>query len=194
MPSITPPPSPGGIERGSPSSSWPPFGRMKLPPTAMSDDDRARLSPRCFVGRIPSDIPLETRVEEASSIHEEILRQAGAIGADLWARKPRPIGSSGCSSIRDELLIHKAECPTLVVPRVRQTCSDVPCSSYSLSVDFSELEPRAGLRDEPATRPRASTVVNVIEMPPSCGAVAPDASTSIASARPPRLLPPRVRS
>src|SRR6187401_3641175 len=57
---------------------------MEVPVFAMSDEDRERTFAEVkeFVKHVPPEVHLDTRVEEALRVPEEILRQAGAIGAD----------------------------------------------------------------------------------------------------------------
>ena len=148
---------------------------MELPPTAISDVDlqRTRADIEQFIRHVPREIRLETRVEEASSVHEEILRQAGAIGADLLV-----VGSHGRSGFERLLLgsvtervVHKALCPTMVVPRrAPDKDPDEPVQFRRIlcPVDFSETSNRAlayamSLAEETAAH---LTVVNVIEVPP----------------------------
>jgi nucleotide-binding universal stress UspA family protein len=148
---------------------------MELPPTAISDVDlqQTRAEIEQFIRHVPRDIRLETRVEEASSVHEEILRQAGAIGVDLLV-----VGSHGRSGFEHlllgsvtERLVHKALCPTMVVPRrAPDKDPDEPVRFRRIlcPVDFSETSDRAltyamSLAEEAAAH---LTVVNVIEVPP----------------------------
>jgi nucleotide-binding universal stress UspA family protein len=148
---------------------------VELPPVAISDEDRAQAlgDIRHFVRQVPPDIPLEARVEEAFSVHEGILRQAESIGADLLV-----VGSHGRSGFErlllgsvTERLVHKAQCPILVVPRrAPDKDPDAPVQFRRIlcPVDFSESSNRAlayaiNLADETAAH---LTVVNVIEIPP----------------------------
>jgi nucleotide-binding universal stress UspA family protein len=148
---------------------------VELPPVAMSDEDRARALAdiRRFVRQVPPDIPLEARVDEAFSVHEGILREAESMGADLLV-----VGSHGRSGFErlllgsvTERLLHKALCPTLVVPRrAPDKDPDAPVQFRRIlcPVDFSESSNRAlayatNLADETAAH---LTVVNVIEIPP----------------------------
>ena len=147
----------------------------ELPPTVISEVDLqpARSDIEEFVGQVPREIRLETRVEEASSVHEEILRQAGAIGADLLV-----LGSHGRSGFERLLLgsvtervVHKALCPTMVVPRRapdKDPDDPVQFRRIFCPVDFSETSNRAlayamSLAEETAAH---LTLVNVIEVPP----------------------------
>jgi len=148
---------------------------MELPPTAIADVDLqgARAEVEEFIRHVPREIGLETRVEEASSVHEEILRQAAAVGADLLV-----VGSHGRSGFErlllgsvTERIVHKALCPTIVVPRrAPDTDPDEPVQFRRIlcPIDFSETSNRAlayamSLAEETAAH---LTVVNVIEVPP----------------------------
>ena len=117
---------------------------------------------------------IETCVEEASSVHEEIIRQAGAIGADLLVSR-QPWGSgferSADRIVVTERVVHKALCPDDggATARARQR-PDEPAQFRpdSVPVDFSETSNRAltyavSLAEEMAAH---LTVVNVIEVPP----------------------------
>jgi nucleotide-binding universal stress UspA family protein len=148
---------------------------VELPPMATSDQDRQRTLADIeqFIKHVPTEIRLEARVEESSSVHEEILRHAEGSGADLLV-----VGSHGRSGFErlllgsvTERLVHKALCPTMVVPRrAPDKDPDEPVQFHRIlcPVDFSETSNRAlayamSLAEEAAAH---LTVVNVIEVPP----------------------------
>jgi nucleotide-binding universal stress UspA family protein len=148
---------------------------LELPAIPMSDEDRAQViaQMRRFVSHVSSDVAIEVRVEEGFTVHEEVLRQAELIGADLLV-----VGSHGRSGFErlllgsvTERLLHKAQCPTLVVPRrAADVDPDAPVQFQRIlcPVDFSESSNRAlayaiDLADETGAH---LTVVTVIEIPP----------------------------
>jgi len=148
---------------------------VEIPAVAMTDEDRegTLAEVREFVRDVPAEVHLDTRVEEALSVHEGILRQAEVIGADLLV-----VGSHGRSGFErlllgsvTERLVHKAFCPTMVVPpRAPDKDPNEPVQFRRIlcPVDFSETSNRAlafamTLAQETAAH---LTVVNVIEVPP----------------------------
>ena len=56
------------------------FSAMDMPPAMMDENERQRIiaEMRSFTEHVPSDVPLDLRVEEAADIHREILAQAQA--------------------------------------------------------------------------------------------------------------------
>ena len=151
------------------------FSAIDMPPAMMDENERQRIiaEMRSFTEHVPSDVPLDLRVEEAADIHREILAQAQTLHADLLV-----IGSHGRSGFEKLLLgsvtekvIRKAPCPTMVVPRL---APDTPVNRpvqfrrILCSVDFSEgslraLEYAVTLAEEGDAQ---LTVLHVIEVPP----------------------------
>ena len=146
---------------------------LELPAISMSDEERAQVIAhiRRFVSHVSSGVPIEARVEEGFSVHEEVLRQAELMGANLLV-----VGSHGRSGFErlllglvTERLLHKAQCPTLVVPRrAADVDPDAPVQFRRIlcPVDFSRARTVHWPTRRWQTRLGASTVVNVIEIPP----------------------------
>jgi nucleotide-binding universal stress UspA family protein len=145
------------------------------PAIAFTEGDRERLMEtlKGSTRHLPSEIPLELKVEEAALVHKGILRQAEAIDADLIV-----MGSHGRSGFERFLLgsvaetvIRTAPCPTLVIPRrAADRPPDEPVQFHRIlcAVDFSEgstraLEHALSLAEESDAR---LTLLNVIEIPP----------------------------
>jgi nucleotide-binding universal stress UspA family protein len=100
---------------------------MDIPPVVMGEAERSRLTAdlRRFTAHLPADIPVDHIVQDAPSVHEEILARATSVHADLLV-----IGSHGRSGLSrlmmgsvTERVMRKAPCPTLVVP---PAAHDVP--------------------------------------------------------------------
>jgi nucleotide-binding universal stress UspA family protein len=118
---------------------------MDLPPLVLEDADRARLMTdmRKMAGRVPAQVPLDFRIQEAGYVHDEILTQVGATHADLLV-----LGTHGRSGFQrlflgsvTEKVIRKASCPTLVVPpRAPDVDADAPVQFRRIlcPIDFSE--------------------------------------------------------
>ena len=151
------------------------FSAMDMPPAMMDENERQRIiaEMRNFTEHVPSDVPLDLRVEEAADIHREILAQAQAMHADFLV-----VGSHGRSGFErlllgsvTERLLRKAPCPTMVVPRLasdRPANTPVQFRKVLCSVDFSEgslraLEYAVTLAEEGDAQ---LTVLHVIEVPP----------------------------
>jgi universal stress protein A len=123
---------------------------LEMPPVVVSEKDRERIlaDMKRFSEHVPPGVLLEMRLEEASNVHEEILRQAAAIHADLLV-----VGSHGRSGFErlllgsvTEKLIHKACCPTMVVPgHASDRAPDEPVQFRRIlcPVDFSDGSIRA---------------------------------------------------
>ena len=118
---------------------------MDLPPLVLEDSDRERLTRtmREMAARVPSDLPIDFRVQEAGYVHDEILAQISATHADLLV-----LGTHGRSGLQrlflgsvTEKVMRKASCPTLVVPpRAPGVPADAPVQFRRIlcPVDFSE--------------------------------------------------------
>lgn len=148
---------------------------MDVPPLVLEDADRACLerSIRKMAARVPADVRVDVRVEQAEHVHSEVLRQLAATGADLLV-----LGTHGRSGFQrlflgsvTEKVIRKATCPTLVVPpRVADVPPDAPVHFKRIlcGVDFSESSLSAlayalNLAEEADAH---LTLLHVIEMPP----------------------------
>ena len=148
---------------------------MDVPPLVLEDADRARLiaSLKEMARRVPDTVPREFRVEEAESVHEEVLAQIVATHADLLV-----LGTHGRSGFQHlflgsvtEKVIRQAPCPTLVVPpRAPDVSPDAPAQFKQIlcAVDFSDSSLSAlayalTLAEESDAR---LTLLHVIEMPP----------------------------
>jgi nucleotide-binding universal stress UspA family protein len=148
---------------------------MDLPPLVLDDENRDRLtaSLRELAAVVPSDVALDLRVQDANVVHEEILRQAEDLGADLLV-----IGSHGRSGFGrlllgsvTEKLMRSARCPTLVVSRrAADAAPEAPVRFHRIlcPVDFSDGS-RAALAHATSMAEEADaqlTVLHVIEVPP----------------------------
>jgi nucleotide-binding universal stress UspA family protein len=148
---------------------------MDLPPLALDDADRARLmtSLKEMARRVPATVPTDFRIEEAESVHDEVLAQVAATHADLLV-----LGTHGRSGFQHlflgsvtEKVIRKAACPTLVVPpRAPDASPDAPVRFTQIlcTVDFSDSSLSAlayalTLAEEGDAH---LTLLHVIEMPP----------------------------
>ena len=148
---------------------------MDVPPLVLEDADRARLiaSLKEMARRVPDTVPTSFRIEEAESVHEEVLAQIVATHADLLV-----LGTHGRSGFQHlflgsvtEKVIRQAPCPTLVVPpRAPDVSPDAPAQFKQIlcAVDFSDSSLSAlayalTLAEESDAR---LTLLHVIEMPP----------------------------
>src|SRR6188474_1214309 len=93
---------------------------MDLPPQVLEDAERARLMTllKEMARRVPATVPTDFRIQEAASVHDELLAQVAATHTDLLV-----LGTHGRSGFQQlflgsvtEKVIRKAPCPTLVVP------------------------------------------------------------------------------
>jgi nucleotide-binding universal stress UspA family protein len=148
---------------------------VDLPPIAMEDSDRERLTGEMkrFTGHLPRETRLELRILEAPDVHHEILAQVAAAHADLLV-----IGSHGRSGFErlllgsvTEKLLRKASCPAMVVPKqAPDTIVDEPVHYRKIlcPVDFSDASIRTlGYATGLAREYGADLlVVHVIEVPP----------------------------
>jgi nucleotide-binding universal stress UspA family protein len=147
---------------------------MDLPPLVLEDADRERLlgAMRRMTDRVPTRVALDYRVRDAPYVHDEIVAQAAAIGADLLV-----LGTHGRSGFQrlflgsvTEKVIRKATCPTLVVPpRAPDLDANAPVEFRGIlcPVDFSEssldaLALAINLAEESDAR---LTLVHVVEWP-----------------------------
>jgi nucleotide-binding universal stress UspA family protein len=148
---------------------------MDAPPLVLEDPDRECLSKsiREMAVRVPSDVCVDVRVEQAEHVHNEILGQLATTGADLLV-----LGTHGRSGFQrwflgsvTEKVIRKAACPTLVVPpRALDVPPDAPVQFKRIlcAVDFSESS-LSGLAYALHLAEEADahlTLLHVIEMPP----------------------------
>lgn len=148
---------------------------MDVPPLVLDDADRARLvaSVKQMARRVPDTVPTDIRIEEAESVHNEVLAQIAATHADLLV-----LGTHGRSGFQHlflgsvtEKVIRKAPCPTLVVPpRAPDVSPDAPAQFKQIlcAVDFSDSSLSAlayalTLAEEGDAH---LTLLHVIEMPP----------------------------
>jgi len=148
---------------------------MDLPPLVLEDADRDRLMSdlRRMAGDVDTQVPLAFRVQEAESVHEDILAQLAALHADLLV-----IGTHGRAGFQrlflgsvTEKVIRKATCPTLIVPpRAADVAPDAPVQFRRIlcAVDFSDssldaLAYAINIAEEADAR---LTLLHVVEIPP----------------------------
>lgn len=153
---------------------FPNLPAMDMPPVVLEDSDRDRLLAelRRMAARVPSCVPLDLRVQQASFVHDEILAEAAAIEADLLV-----LGTHGRSGFErlflgsvTEKVIRKATCPTLVVPpRAPDVAADHPVQFRRIvcPIDFSDgsldaLAFAINLAEEADAR---LTLLHVVELP-----------------------------
>jgi nucleotide-binding universal stress UspA family protein len=153
---------------------FPNLPTIDMPPLVLEDSERDRLiaEMRRRAARVPSAVPIEIRVEQASAVHDEILAQAAASGADLIV-----LGTHGRSGFErlflgsvTEKVIRKTACPTLVVPpRAPDVPADRPVrfSRILCPIDFSDpslsaLTYALNLAEEVDGR---LTLLHVVEIP-----------------------------
>jgi nucleotide-binding universal stress UspA family protein len=158
---------------------------MDAPPLVLEDADRKSLeaSIRGMAARVPADVIVDVRVEQAEHVHNEILGQLAATHADLLV-----LGTHGRSGFQrlflgsvTEKVIRKATCPTLVVPpRALDIPPDAPVQFKRIlcAIDFSDSSISAlayalHLAEEADAH---LTLLHVIEMPPELreNSMAPD--------------------
>jgi nucleotide-binding universal stress UspA family protein len=158
---------------------------MDLPPLVLEDADRERLrtAMRGMAGRVPADVRVDVHLQEAEYVHDAVLGQLAATGADLLV-----LGTHGRSGFQHlflgsvtEKVIRKASCPTLVVPpRAPDVAPDAPVRFRRIlcAIDFSESSLTAltyalSLAGEAGAH---LTLEHVIEIPPELreNAMAPD--------------------
>jgi nucleotide-binding universal stress UspA family protein len=162
---------------------------MDLPPLVLRDVDRQRLEAvvRQMAARVPPEVPVDIRVEQAQYAHDEILRQLADTGADLLV-----MGTHGRSGFQrlflgsvTEKVIRQAACPVLVVPpRAADVPPDAPVQFRRIlcAVDFSDSSLSAlayalTLAEEADAH---LTLLHAIEMPPELreNPLAPDFDVS----------------
>jgi nucleotide-binding universal stress UspA family protein len=148
---------------------------MDLPPIVLKETDRAQLAAtiRQMAARVPSELPLDIRVEQAEFVHDEIIRQLAETRADLLV-----LGTHGRSGFQHlflgsvtEKVIRKAACPTLVVPpRAPSVPPETPVQFKRIlcAVDFSDSSLSAlayalSLAEEADAH---LTLLHAIEVPP----------------------------
>ena len=148
---------------------------MDVPPLLLDDSERERLMAalRKMSAHVPRDVAVHLSVQEAESVHDEILAQLAATRADLLV-----LGSHGRSGFErlflgsvTEKIIRKAPCPTLVVPpRASDIAPDRPIQFRRIlcAVDFSDSSlaalARAVSLDEESDA--TLTLLHAVEMPP----------------------------
>lgn len=147
---------------------------MDMPPLVLEDADRERLigDMRKMAARVPSQVPLDFRLQEAGYAHDEILAELAATHADLLV-----LGTHGRSGFQrlflgsvTEKVIRKAPCPTLVVP---PRAPDVPPEAtvefrrILCAVDFSEnsLDALAYAINVAEEADARLTLLHVVELP-----------------------------
>jgi nucleotide-binding universal stress UspA family protein len=148
---------------------------MNLPPVVLEAADRERLISdlQRMATAVTPDVPVEFVLQQAPSIHEEILAQIRATHADLLV-----IGTHGRSGFErlflgsvTEKVIRKATCPALVVP---PRAPDVPAGSpiqfrrILCAVDFSDssLDALAHAITMAQEADAQLTALHVLEFPP----------------------------
>ena len=148
---------------------------MDLPPAVLEEADRERLKTavRKMTAGLPADVSVDVRVEQAESVHDEILGQLAATHADLLV-----LGTHGRSGFQrlflgsvTEKLIRKATCPVLTVPpRAPDVRPDAPVQFRRIlcPIDFSEssLSALAHALNMAEEADAHLTLLHVIEMPP----------------------------
>jgi nucleotide-binding universal stress UspA family protein len=148
---------------------------MDAPPLLLEDADRESLktSIREMAARVPADVIVDVRVEQAEHVHNEILGQLAATRADLLV-----LGTHGRSGFQrlflgsvTEKVIRKATCPTLVVPpRAPDVSPDAAIQFKRIlcPIDFSEssLSALAYAVNLAAEADAHLTLLHIIEMPP----------------------------
>ena len=148
---------------------------MDLPPQVLEDAERARLMTllKEMARRVPATVPTDFRIQEAESVHDELLAQVAATHTDLLV-----LGTHGRSGFQHlflgsvtEKVIRKAPCPTLVVPpRAADVSPNAPVQFKQIlcAVDFSASSLSAlayalTLAEEDDAH---LTLFHAIEMPP----------------------------
>jgi nucleotide-binding universal stress UspA family protein len=122
---------------------------LDLPPLVLEAADRQRLIDKMRRMAVHVvDVPLDVRVQEAGYVHEEIVAQVEATGADLLV-----LGTHGRSGFQrlflgsvTEKVIRKVGCPTLVVPPCAPDVAPTAPVQFRrilCPVDFSESSLRA---------------------------------------------------
>jgi nucleotide-binding universal stress UspA family protein len=148
---------------------------MDLPPLVLDVAERERLKTamREMVARLPADVPVDLRVEQAEHADRAILEQLDATRADLLV-----LGTHGRSGFQrlflgsvTEKVIRKATCPTLVVPpRASDAPPHAPVQFRRIlcAIDFSEssLSALAHALNMAEETDGHLTLLHVIEMPP----------------------------
>lgn len=148
---------------------------MDVPPLELEDADRERLAAatRSMAARVPAEVSVDVRVEQAQHVHDEILGQLAATRADLLV-----IGTHGRSGFErlflgsvTEKVIRRAAAPVLVVPpRAPDVAPDAPVQFRRIvcAVDFSDSSVSAvGLALSLAQEADAHlTLLHVLELPP----------------------------
>jgi nucleotide-binding universal stress UspA family protein len=148
---------------------------MDGPPLVLADANRESVeeSIRQMAVRVPADVHVDVRVEQAEHVHNEILHHLAVTGADLLV-----LGTHGRSGFQrlflgsvTEKVIRKATRPTLVVPpRAPDVPPDAPVQFKRIlcAIDFSDSSLSAlGYALNLAKEADAHlTLLHVIEMPP----------------------------
>lgn len=148
---------------------------LDLPPLALDDAERERLMTemRRMAGAVERDGVVEFRIEEAPSVHQEILAQLDATHADLLV-----LGTHGRSGFQrlflgsvTEKVIRKAICPTLVVPpRAPDVSAGAPIQFRRIlcPIDFSDssLDALAYAINLAEEADAQLALLHVVEIPP----------------------------
>jgi len=156
---------------------------MDLPALVLEDTDRDRLlaDVRTLAEAVHVPPPFVVRVEEAELVHEAIVAEAKAIGADLLV-----LGSHGRSRFQQlflgsvaENVLRRAPCSTLVVPRRAvpvAAAGEVRFKHILCLVDFSEcsLDGVASALGLSLEADAQLTLLHVVEMPPAIAGTAED--------------------
>jgi nucleotide-binding universal stress UspA family protein len=146
---------------------------MDLPPLVLSPAARQRIFDdlRKMCATVPPEVRLDLRVEEAEYVHQTILEERTALGADLLV-----VGTHGRSGFKHlflgsvtEKLIRKSGCPTLVVPpRAPDAATGAPnrMSRVLCPIDFSgsSLNALAWARPIAADAGARLTLLSVVDI------------------------------
>jgi nucleotide-binding universal stress UspA family protein len=148
---------------------------IHVPSPLLDDAERARVDAgmRQLTAHLPGELVIDLRIQEAADVSREILAQAAAVPADLLVLGSH--GRSGFSRVllgsTAEKLVHRAVCPTMVVPPQGPDASpDEPVRFRRIlcPVDFSDIARRAVAYalDLVEGDDAQVTLLHVIEVPP----------------------------
>jgi len=170
---------------------WINQGAADLPPLVLGDDERAHILED--MGRLAGPhqgVSIDFLVREAADVHQEILDQTDALGADLLV-----LGSHGRTGVQrlllgsvTEKLLRRGMCPLMVVPRGAPGIDPAELVRFErilCPVDFSEASLNALTYAMSIAQESDAdlTVMHAIEVPPELSEYMPPADFNLDAIR-----------
>jgi nucleotide-binding universal stress UspA family protein len=170
---------------------WVNQGAVDLPPIVLAEHKRAQIlnDMQRIAGR-HEGVSIDFLIREAADVHQEILDQAAALGADLLV-----VGSHGRTGVQrlllgsvTEKLLRKGTCPLMVVPRRApdtEPAEPVQFERILCPVDFSDASLTALTYAMSIAQESDAdlTVMHAIEVPPELSEYMPPADFNLDAIR-----------